>query len=145
MTPDQYQLIVKNAYNLPYYTDKVQDWIRHEMESHEDAICRNYLHGEHGHMSRVRSTQEVYLQKRQSDSRMKINTWLLNNPPNKIFTSEPINAIGVPRSTIRDQFLRLFRNEMITEYGGRSQSGYKKYIMNEEQHKMLKELCGIDY
>lgn len=145
MTPDQYKLIVKNAYNLPYYTDKVQDWIRYEMESHEDTICRNYLRGDNGHMSRERSTNEVYLQKRQSDSRMKINTWLLNNPPNKIFTSEPINAEGVPRSTIRDQFVRLFRNGIVSEYGGRSQSGYKKYTMNEEQHKMLKELCGIDY
>jgi hypothetical protein len=145
MTPDQYQVIVKNAFNLPYYTDKVQDWIRFEMESHEDRICRNYLRGENGHMMRDRSPAAVQMQKRQSDSRMKINTWLLNNPPNFIFTSEKINELGVPRSTIRDQFVRLFRNDIITEYGGRSQSGYKKYIMNEEQHKMLKELCGIDY
>lgn len=142
MTPDQYQMIVKNAYNLPYYTDKVQNWIRNEMESHEDKICRNYLLGDN---VRERSPADMQLQHRQSVKRMKINTWLLNNPPNFIFTGEKINDLGVPKSTTRDQFQRLLNAEMLTEYGGRSQSGYKKYIMNEEQHKMLKELCGIDY
>lgn len=144
MTPEQYQVIVKNAYNLPFYTDKVQDWIRVEMESHEDKICRNYLHGEHGHMRRERTPVDVQMQKIPGEGRMKVNTWLLQKPPNFVFTSEKTKELGVPRSTVRDQFVRLFRKDIITEYGGRCATGYKMYIMSEEQHKMLKEFCGID-
>ena len=141
MTPKQYQVIVKNAYNLPFYTEKVQDWIRFEMESHEGKICRNYLHGEHGHMFRERTPADV---QRAGEGRMKVNTWLLQKPPNFVFTSEKTKELGVPRSTVRDQFTRLFRKDIITEYGGRCATGYKRYIMNEEQHKRLKEFSGID-